>query len=319
MELLSFIKSCSANPAILTQRPVVIFRGQKEYPMLFFAQFFAWAKRHQAMVTTLDLEGDCDDDALRASLQTSFLGNSTVYWLRSISELSDKRLKLWKSYLADYAGPHTLILFTSDESIGDAQCTQHMIVEVPDRLAASALDTLLLLEDELPKGVRVAWRKLVALCSDAVPLDTVYLLGRYALLLGERQEDFTKQWFNALVVNEQSLFTLSQHFFARNASRFFPYWRTVGPEYPEVFWAAYWSDQLWRAFLYNALMHERRAVEAKKCGFRLPFSYLNTDWRLWKPAELADAHAKIYSIDFSLKNGGSPLALELFYSTFLKK
>lgn len=318
MELLSFIKTCIHDPASLAAQSILCFRGPKEYPLLFFTQFLAWTKRIKSIVLVLDLERDDADDRLRAQLQTSFLGECGFYWLGNLSNLSEKRFKLWVPFIQQYSGPHCLAFYVHEDAKLTLAADVPSVV-VPNKVMWPSFELLLGLESDLPKGTIAACRRLCGAYPEALPLDSMYVLLRYAILLGERQQEFTQQWLDQIMVNEQSLFTLSQYFFARNPASFFTYWRKIGGEYPEVFWVAYWSDQVWRAFLYSSLMRERRAVEAKKLGFRLPFSFLNTDWRAWTPEDLKKAHEQLYSLDYSLKNGGSSSGIDLFYSLFLTK
>lgn len=150
-------------------------------------------------------------------------------------------------------------------------------------------------------------------------VDQIYLFMRYAALMGKNQREFIDQWLGLLVSSEKSLFTLSQHFFAQESKKFFALWGTISADYPPAFWVVFWSEQLFRASCYVQLMQQRKIAEAKRISFRLPFSFMQRDWRLYKPHMLRDAHAVIYAIDFNIKNGASDAALDLFYSQFFQR
>ena len=56
--------------------------------------------------------------------------------------------------------------------------------------------------------------------------------------------------------------------------------------------------------------------QAKTMAFRLPFSFIQTDWKKYAPAELRAAHDFVYGMDHQLKNGGDAFCFDLFYSKF---
>jgi hypothetical protein len=64
-------------------------------------------------------------------------------------------------------------------------------------------------------------------------------------------------------------------------------------------------------------MERREMVEAKKVGFRLPFSFMQRDWKKTSVHELIQAHDCIYALDYGLKNGGE-FWMELFYTKFFE-
>jgi len=113
-----------------------------------------------------------------------------------------------------------------------------------------------------------------------------------------------------------SLFLLSQYFFSKKTKPFFEQWSQSIDTYMPPFWATFWADQVWRAYIYCDLMQQKKYAEAKKAQYKLPFSLINRDWSSLKLSELQKAHQFLAAMDFRLKNGGSPIALELFYGTF---
>jgi hypothetical protein len=151
---------------------------------------------------------------------------------------------------------------------------------------------------------------------DGISLDHACILMHYARLLGANTDQFVHQWLDKILMPERSLFTLSTHFFAKKPKVFFELLGHIGGEYPEIFWVSYWSESLWRAHYYVALNQTKQFGEAKKMSNRLPFSFIQRDWKLHSPSALKKAHQQLYEIDFALKNGASEGMLDLFYSKF---
>ena len=60
-------------------------------------------------------------------------------------------------------------------------------------------------------------------------------------------------------------------------------------------------------------MKKNDRVGAKKISYRLPFSFLNRDWRKFSLEELKGAHSFLYTLDYKLKNNCEPGYLDLFY------
>ena len=78
--------------------------------------------------------------------------------------------------------------------------------------------------------------------------------------MGNHYETFIDTWLDAFIVPETSLFTLSQHFFARSPQKFLSVWKAIAPSYAEQFWIAFWSEQLWRAYHVVDCLQQSRFV-----------------------------------------------------------
>jgi hypothetical protein len=120
-------------------------------------------------------------------------------------------------------------------------------------------------------------------------------------------------------VPELSLFTLSQYFFARDGMRFFKQWSILKDQYAAPFWISFWSEQLWRASSFIELSEQHNFAEAKRISFKLPFSFIQRDWKNVTVQELKRAHDVLYHCDCAIKNGGDPNVLELFYTDYLQR
>jgi DNA polymerase III delta subunit len=136
-------------------------------------------------------------------------------------------------------------------------------------------------------------------------------------VLGKGSAQFSRDWLPDMIVPELSLFSLSQALFDRKPSSFFKLWKQFSQKYSVPFWITFWSEQLWRAYCYVRLQKNGKEAEAKKIGYRLPFSFLNRSWRNYTLEELKTYHHLLYEIDYQVKNGGSAYALDLFYATML--
>ena len=109
--------------------------------------------------------------------------------------------------------------------------------------------------------------------SDYLSLDSVCLLAHYELVLGKNTDDFFAQWITRIIDPASSLFVLSQHFFGKKTKPFFRQWATVSDQYMPTFWASFWADQIWRAYVYCDLMKQKKYADAKKAQYKLPFSF----------------------------------------------
>lgn len=131
-------------------------------------------------------------------------------------------------------------------------------------------------------------------------------------------EDALLEQIRGMLKSESSLFTLSQLFFAKQPEAFYRYLATIQSMYPEQFWISFWSEQLYRAFFYVTYMKKGNQSEAQKIGARLPFSFLQRDWRKHESAALASSHAFLYELDSALKNSRGELGFDRFYHNFFK-
>ena len=152
--------------------------------------------------------------------------------------------------------------------------------------------------------------------TDHLSLDSACLLAHYEVVVGKGVADFFSQWGLQIMEPASSLFTLSQHLFGKKRSPFFRQWAAIAPLYMPAFWASFWADQIWRAYIFCDLMKKQKYTESKKAQYKLPFSFINRDWKSYSATELRNAHQLLSTMDFQLKNGGSEIGLEHFYGKF---
>jgi hypothetical protein len=154
--------------------------------------------------------------------------------------------------------------------------------------------------------------------QEQLSLDDAYRVMSYQMVVGRNGKEFFSSWYTKLIASEASLFTLSQYLLGRNTRLFLTQWKACKDEYPLEFWVAYWSDQIWQATHFVTTVREKGYEEARKDFYKLPFAFLNNDWRQHNPHALVDAHAGLYELDYRSKNGGGAYALELWYHRFLR-
>lgn len=257
-----------------------------------------------------------DTSAVMMQLEAQFLGLSLVYWLGSLQYVDKKTRAWWLEYIVRYQGPHKLLFTLHPQDIPE----QHpwFMVNLPatvDRALYSQMCTNF--RPELGKR-SVAFEQAIFAQRAAVSLDTACLLLSYQQVVGAGTEQFFRQWFSSLAAPEQSLFALSGALLAKQPRQFFEQWAHIKDEYPEPFWVTFWSEQLWRAYFFSAYMRARALAEAKKiAAARLPFSFIQRDWRLIKPVELCRAHQFVYDLDVQFKHGAVQGGIERLYYRYL--
>lgn len=292
--------------------PFVCFQGGQVYPLLFFSLFFHGLKKTGRDIVVLDHEKESITQ-IKMRLETSFLGMSSLYWLRSFSELDKKTQQQLLQYLREYNGPHTLMMVVQDAV---ALPQSWHIVTLPEVVDRHLFIYLMQWADytittRMMQGIDALYAR-----TKNISLDNAVLLMHYFKAVGVHQQLFIDSWLDLIVEPDKSLFTLSQHFFAKDRRGFFAAWKMIGPEYPDAFWITFWSEQVWRAFYYGQLMRMQKITEAKKIAYRLPFSFIQRDWKKITSHELQAAHARLYALDYALKNGGGNHGFDLFYSQF---
>ena len=299
--------------AIFTDVPLIFFTGKK-YPLLFFSLLLTKLKQEKLLqVQRIDLRQMSVSQVI-SQFETCFLGTQSTYWLSDISVLDAKSRNQIISYCRMYSGPNRIMLFASD-TVFAKFLKKSITIQVPVAIDQKLFLALahLLIDDA---SVYKTFALLLFKKYKTISLDTACLVLQYVQVLGSAQRDFMNEWLDALIVPQQSLFLLSQYFFARQSTSFFVQWSKLVDAYSPQFWCVFWSEQLWRAYHYVYLTRQGNISTAREAGFRLPFSFLRKDWRTLPLNNIKKAHERMYEIDFSLKNGGDSGVFDLFYSQF---
>jgi len=302
--------------ANFSKHPVIFFRGGSGYPLLFFSLLVRYLRNQGLLVETISL-AEGNKATIFAKFETTFLGTTSIFWLGDGTELDQRTAAQWHAYCTRYQGPNTLMWFVSREQELPESET-FLVVELDDAISVRDFNQLAVLFGTEQTKISPNFVAQAFKLYEKISLDQACLLLHYGAVLGGKADQFFAQWARLLFVPEKSLFTLSQYFFARDAAAFFKQWALVGDDYPEVFWTTFWSEQVWRAFYYAHYARKKDFVSAKKIGMRLPFSFMQRDWKNIELAALRKAHDELYVLDYRIKNGGTGVGLELFFQNFMK-
>jgi len=281
----------------------------------FCTQFLQQISRRVGDLTYFDVEQMNLEEA-KAELEISFLGMRRLYVLRNFSQLDAASKKVWISYLQNYHGPHGLFItdmHPAPRSKSKAAPKQvwadsptQLVIELPDILDKQLYAELFAF---FYPTISLDPSFVQQLMKQHVSLDEGCLMMAYQTVVGKQNDAFFEEWYPRLVMHEASLFSLSQYFFARNAKLFLEQWKASKDAFPVEFWTAYWSQQLWQAAQFVAAKTSKQELPS----IRLPFSFINTDWKQHSLSSLVNAHNSLYELDYALKNGGTPASLELWY------
>jgi len=293
---------------------VTCLKSSADYSLLFFSRVVDHLKKKKAVsIQAVDLQHN-DKQQVIGQLETAFLGATTCYWLKDLSVLPIKEQAFWYEYCTHYKGPNQLLFFTQKDKVKHTYCSA---VELPAAVDERLIMQLAAFFDvKLSPSNRLFMTKLFAGQSKGIPFDTAYLMLEYMQLIGADSNQFFAQILHKIMPVESSLFVLSSAFMAKKSTAFFTQWRQLYLSYSEQFWCSFFSDLVWRSAEYVRLAHNNDMIGARKVAYRLPFSFIKSDWRKLTHKELTAAHAFIYDADSRFKNGGGYAAFDLFFSSF---
>lgn len=322
MQITQFINNNLSDFQNLMHEKSILLFNAKEYPALFFSYFLQKLKS-SVSITIINvnlLEKDFNE--LKPQLEMSFLGRKSFYWLGNLSLLNEKKIKEIFDYLNSYNGPNQIGLSIENELdlTGKHKLNEDKFVIVNCN-TLSTVEHLQIFLNFLDVKLEIAlpYFEKSFKTLNVITLDQAFILTYYIKLVGKKSNDFLDSWFDKVFVTEQSLFTLSKFLFAKDVKQFFYYWNVISPNYQPIFWVTFWSEQLFRAYWYVKFMNEGSIIQAKQIAYRLPFSFIQYDWKKCSIDKLKEAHQLIYDIDYSLKNGGTELSLDLLYANFFEK
>jgi hypothetical protein len=314
MDFITVLKNV-ASPSWIAQYRVVKFTGTQEYPLLFFSLLIQHLKKKGSQPIQTLGEGESYSNLIHR-FESSFLGMSSVYWLGDLQRYDQTQRDKLTAYLNNYQGPNVLVVYMPAQTERTERSSKNtLVVEVPTLLTKKHIQELCTL---FGNG-RVRTAPDLGMYEKQLTLDRVCLLIQYLSVVGSGVHDFNEQWLGYVIVPELSLFTLSQYFFARDGMRFFKQWAVLKDQYAAPFWISFWSEQVWRASLFIELSEQRNFAEAKRISFKLPFSFIQRDWKQVTSSELKRAHDVLYHCDYAIKNGGDQNMLELFYTDYLQR
>jgi hypothetical protein len=315
MDLRTFLESIEQTHTLPSGR-IFCFSGGT-YPLLFFYHFFYFLKKHGMHIehincTTIDVL------SVKALLSTMSFSGTTTYWLENFYILSSKKQQELLEYLQSYTSPHRILFFSEETNVSSVLKTSDLtnIISLSDKMAPHDFSVVRFLVNDNSGNTRPGFTQQIARYTDHLTLDAACLFAHYEVVVGKSMDDFFAHWVTRIIEPTSSLFLLSQHFFAKKQTLFFQHWAIASELYMPSFWATFWADQIWRAYVFCDLMKNKKHAESKKAQYKLPFSFVNRDWSLYTAAELRNAHHFLLALDFKLKNGGSEVGLEYFYTQF---
>lgn len=314
MQFISFINQISQDISFLqngTAIPVVC--PEDNPPILFMASIVSYVKEKGLMLETIDVT-DLELNQLFSRLETSFLGMRMSYVVRGLENKEKKVRQQLLTYLSNYHGPHSIVFLCNKIDLPFFSKNKNL-VELPEAVTSDMVLPLLTLFKKNSSPAFAKHINRVISQQEELSLDQVYMLISYMQVIGKTDE--YGQIIDRVVETEHSLFTLAQHFFAKNSNEFYQLWAQVHQIYPLTFWTVYWSEQLWRAYYVHYYLSKGQPVQAKSISTRLPFSFMQRDWKKSSLKELQAAHQCIYSLDNAYKNNSEADAgLEIFYNKF---
>jgi hypothetical protein len=278
-----------------------------QYPGLFFSQFFIRARNNGLRLTTLPVE-EIEFSVFSAATQMSFLGQTSLFWCPGLVDCTAAKKKELIAYLEKYVGPNRILVW-SDSTLGKSsvEFPAHVDQKLFKELWQLLYPDTLLLEESFTNF----FRNKMTLSWDAACMIIHYMQ------VFDNQDAMSANFLKKIIEPERSLFTLSQYFFAKQ-SEFLELWQAIETAFPPEFWIAFWSEQLWQAALFVDQVLQVGPQAARKGINRLPFSFMQKDWKGYTVRELCAAHNFLYSVDYGIKNGHATNGLELFLFKFIQ-
>lgn len=306
MDIIQFIQRLSSGKPL----PYLICFEGKQYPFIFFGQLFRTIRaRNLCNIQNYTLEEHAIAEVFSA-FSTTFLGEGKAYWCGNLSVLKTRDKAEYMRFLSSYQGPHNLLVFVNAQD-KFSPGKDGVVIQV-DQLQVSMYQKIVHeMYGQCPTFIEQACKKY----AKQLTLDTLFLIMQYAELFEEEKIDYSL--LDRVMPSAISLFQLTESFFAKNMDVFMKKWDQVKEYYPVEFWIVFWAEQIWQAFLFVQQGKTKGLVAAKKIARRLPFSFMQKDWRNYTIVELVHAHHFLYNLDYNLKNGSSSVGLDLFLLKFL--
>ncbi|MCL4380300.1 hypothetical protein M1466_02310 [Candidatus Dependentiae bacterium] len=243
--------------------------------------------------------------------QHSLLSTTTLYTITDISlPLNRAQLSMIQQLQQTIGNNRALIAGT-----GTKQLPELPTIIIPAQLGkAEALQIVQSLYNNQAEQHRViSCLQQVFAHQQSLPTVTVFALLPYAQLLGGRVQEFIEQRLSALMPVQESLFDVSAALLARDARKFTQLYTAMLDSYPSHFWVTWWSEQLFKAHGYIVAKQQKNAAASAAISSRLPFSFLERDYRLVKQEQIRIALQELYWVDYWLKNGCGDERLTWWY------
>lgn len=292
---------------------VIAFQAGIYSPIFFMQLFDVMKSQYQIDIKLIDMQSG--DFAYKSQLATSFLGLECVYWLGDITVLKAKQKDDVIDYLAHYQGPHKVIVFI-DEKIKIDSNQSLIKINYQDKYFYQDTKNLWVHQDSKQSTKISFFLHEIYKIKNNFTLDELCLLKKYQDVIAGNAQEFYTSWVMRLVNPETSLFTLSQLLFEKKEAAFFKLWLVIKPLYADMFWIAFWSDQLYKAYFFIAFTQEENFAAVKQVSYGLPFSFMKQSYKQYQLDEIQRFHQAFYTIDTALKNGGHSYQIDQVYVDF---
>lgn len=311
MKLQDFIEIVSVFDTNSFKR--IIFRGS-DYPLLFISLLQNKLKKSY-LVESIDVS-DASIDTILMRFETTFLGQSIIFFIKNLNQGESKKITAVSNYIQAYKGPHSFFFFEDNDDPAKHNNEQSLIIDIDQPIDKVLFLSLLKFFDckEL-KSVNEAILKIFS-SQTKLTIDNACLLIHYLQMAGSAASDVIHAWLPLIIESDTSFFSLSHYFFSKNIASFYKEWQQVQSDYNDMFWITYWSEQLWRATQVTYFLQNKQFNKAKSISYRLPFSFVQQDWKKYNLEQLKKAHNFVYTMDHQLKNGSDIALLDLFYIKF---
>lgn len=262
---------------------------------------------------------ELDGSDIELVLCMSLLQSPSIIMIVMDIDSSRKMYQRIIEYCLHYQGPYQVILVTSSSKGSALPVRQHTVIEVPKQVDYHLFTVLCQLMHQCAphQSVTKLFFDYTSRCTNKLTVPQACLLIPYVNLIGRGRDHFFSSWLSALLQSAPSLFTLSQHLFARDARAFYTTWNWVRSRYADEFWATYWSDQLWQAHCFIVAMHMGGQEQASGFSKGLPFSFMQRGWRSYRAELFTDVLALLYQYDCRTKQGGLEIPYELLFQKIL--
>jgi hypothetical protein len=311
MKFKDFLQSVS-QPDFWTSSKIYCFTGS-EFCSLFFNKIFNFLEQNQKLpYPKKSLSSENLKNEYHSYLEQSILGNYNFYWLGNLSEQS-KNTKLL-NYLFNYQGCHTIAFFVPNDFKNLKLSDNAVQIEIDSNINISDVKAIVTLFNPKISDKKIALiDKIFGINSD-IDIDSACMLINYFELINVNSSmDESCSYLCKIFGVQPVLSQLSNAFWTKNSKDFFKIWQKIEPNYPEVFWVIFWSEQIWKAYHTISFLNQKNFVKAKQMSYGLPFSFISRDFKNFKPASLVSLYENLYEIDFAIKNGSTFYSLDLFY------
>ncbi len=318
MVFAEFLKQIKDKDFFKTKR-VLCLKGSS-YPFLFCNKIIDYLKNQKLIDVQYQslIINQVERKEIYGGLQQSFLGQNSFYWLGElkVTAKDKKDLELLK-FLTEYKGPNFVAFFLNDEKLPVRAKTflkNIDIIELEDKIDKKEFDNILkICEQDLNLKKQSLVDKFFRESKTLTP-DACCMLLQHLELTNTKFVDDSYDYLASILLDVQpSLYALSGYFFTRQTRAFFKVWEQIHQDYSEMFWVAFWSEQIWKAFYVVKFLKNNNFTAARSVSYRLPFTFIQKDWKNFSPSELQKLHQMIYNIDFAYKNGSTFCLFDLFY------